>query len=200
MRKASVHYPRPGHGGTLRYIGYTSEYSKEHGLPIYLPERAQHRWPGYEFANDYFVEFRIRIPKTELRRFFLHDSHDTHWLQPPPARNATEITVISGPPWHEGLVPQVAGDSPRELLADFQLPNGRYVWIMHHHIPTPSGPEMQAVRERIRQEWVRIQRAGIAANILPNTRVGADTDCGDGSFAEVELAADFLLRRKRRTA
>lgn len=199
MRKVSVHYPRPGHEGTLRYIGYTSDYSEEHGLPNHLPERAQHAWPGYEFANGYFVEFRIRIPRTELRRFLLPDSRDTHWLPPPPAQNATEITIVSGPPSHEGLVPQMAGDSPRELLAEFRLPNGRYVWIMHHHIPTPSGAEMQAVRERVRQEWLNMQRTGTAAKILPKTRVGADTNCGDGSFAEVELAADFLLNRKRRT-
>lgn len=150
-------------------------------------------------GQGYFIEFRFRIPECELRRFIVSDSPNTHWLPPPPPRMASEVTILSGPPHHAGIPPRREGEGPSELIAEFQLENRRYVWVVHQHIPSPSGAELQAVRKRARTEILRLYGNKLG-EILPRTRVTATTNCGDGSFAEVELAADFLRGARRRRA
>ena len=85
------------------------------------------------------------------------------------------------------------------MVADFRLPNGRYIWVMHHHIPSMSNEALQRIRKQARVELIRLY-AGKLGEILPKTRVTATINCGDGSIAEVELAADFLKGSQRRRA
>jgi len=190
-RKVTIHYPRsPEKPTTLRYGGYTTHYAEKHGLPSSVQERAHAIWPGLEFAPDYFIEFRFRIPECELRRFTAKESEDTHWLKPPPPRQASEVSIVSGPPSHTGLVPQRAGGGDVELIGEFQLANGRFVWIMHHYIPF-SASELKRIR-LISKDEVNRRAGGRIGQILPSTRVTATLNCEDGTCAEVELAADFL--------
>lgn len=178
-------------------IGFTSEREAKHGRSSLLADRAHAFWNGFEFALNYFIEFRIRVPECELRRFVASESPHTHWLPPPPPRMASEVTIISGPPTHAGLIPSVAGDEHRELIGEFQLPIGRYVWIFHHHILCASPEWLQNAREQAKKELKADLQSGKIRDILPTTRIGAGPPCDDGSFAEVELAADFLRGRRR---
>lgn len=197
IRKASIHYERHENPTQLRYIGYTSEWEKSQGKSTRLKDRAHQFWNGQEIASNYFIEFRIRVPECELRQFITNESPQTHWLAPPPPRMASEITIVSGPPTHTGLIPSMAGDNFRELIGEFQLSNGRYVWIVQHHIECASSEWLYAAREGAKNTFKFALQSGQIRDVLPKTRVGCGVHCGDGSFAEVELAADFLRGRKR---
>ncbi len=197
IRKASIHYERPGQPTQMRYVGYTSEWEEMHGRSTRLADRAHAYWKGMEIAPNYFIEFRIRVPECELRRFVTNESPQTHWLTPPPPKMASEVTIVSGPPTHAGLIPSMLGDNFREIIGEFQLPNGRYVWVVQHHIECASPEWLRAARADAKSTFKSALQSGQIRDILPNTRVGAGVDCGDGSYAEVELAADFLRGRKR---
>jgi hypothetical protein len=82
---------------------------------------------------------RMRTPPVHYKRI----AADSLARCPPP-KMASEITIISGPPY-TGLIPSMAGDNFRELIGEFQLPSGRYVWIVQHHIECASsvGPQFQ---------------------------------------------------------
>jgi hypothetical protein len=196
IRKASIHFERPGQP-EVRYIGYTSDFEKSQGRSARLQDRTHTSWKGLQFAPNYFLEFRFRVPVCELRRFVVNESPKTHWLTPPAPREASEITIISAPPTHSGLMPSMEGANPRELIAEFQLKNGRYVWIVHHHIACASPDWLMKAREAAKRSFKADIQSGKIRDILPQSRIGADVLCDDGSFAEVELAADFLRGRRR---
>lgn len=112
VRKASIHFPRPPeHPQALRYIGYTSDYAKQVDLPTSVRDRASLIWPGAHIGQDYFIEFRIRIPECELRRFAGDDISHVLWLPTPSPKTTSELFLISGPPHHSGLAPQKEGSS-----------------------------------------------------------------------------------------
>lgn len=192
MRKVSIHYPRPGKTGTLRYIGYTREFVERKGADLGRPERTHAEWRGVEFGPSYFVEFRFRIPESELRPLAVEDADEVLWLQPPPTGGASEVTILSGPASHEGLHPGRSDGGAIELIAEHRLANGRLVWVQHHHIPAPPEHVLQSYREmvllRARQEgWLNDPMA-----TSTTSRINLTMDCEDGSAAEVEMAADFL--------
>jgi hypothetical protein len=196
IRKASIHYERPGQPA-VRYLGNTSEFETQQGRSSRLEDRANAYWKGLQIAPNYFVEFRFRVPECELRRFVTSESSKTHWLPAPRPKMATEVTIISGPPTHSGLIPSMEGSDHRELIGDFQLGNGRYVWITHQHVQCAAPAWLQQARKSAKQALKADLQSGKIRDILPQTRVGADVNCEDGSFAEVELAADFLRGRRR---
>lgn len=74
--KASIHYPRPGYVDTVRYVGYTRDYAEKVSpelAPIPREQRTHSEWRGVEIAPGFFMEFRFRVPESELRVFPLNE-------------------------------------------------------------------------------------------------------------------------------
>lgn len=197
IRKITVHYPRPESSGTVRYIGYTKDYAEKltGKSNIKRHERTDVEWPGLEIAPGYFIEFRFRIPESELRVFDSDLPADVIWLDVPAERMGTEITILSGPPTHEGPIPQRADGNQTQCLLDHTLKNGRRVWVIHHEIPAPSPENMTKYRQQVYANAKRQGQLPLARSIHKSSRVSLTMNCGDGSFAEAELAADFLWDR-----
>jgi hypothetical protein len=192
MRKASIHFPRPGHPNTLRYIGPTQPFAQRtRGSRVSRQERTDVEWPGLEFAPGYFIDFRFRIPETELRVLDSDGARDVRWLTPPPAGAASEVTILSGPATHRGPRPR-RDDGDDELLKEHRLADGQVVWILHQHIPTPPDAVLQSYRDQVKREAVA--RGWLKNPLTRNSRITLTMNCEDGSFAEVELAADFLAQ------
>jgi hypothetical protein len=194
IRKISIHFPRPGLSGTLRYIGYTKNYAQSLSGQTELTreQRTQWEWPGTEIAPDYFMEFRFRIPESELRLLDCDGADDIVWISPPPEGMATEVAILSGPSTHKGVAPQRSDGARIEYLLEERLPNGRWIWVLHHIIPAPPPEDMRKFRQQVYSEMALHRRLPPTVPVGKNTRVNLTMDCGDGSLAEVELAADFL--------
>jgi len=155
-------------------------------------QRTHLEWPGIEIAPSYFVEFRFRIPESELRVLDSDGSKDVVWVSAPPIGMASEITILSGPPTHQGPVPQRSDGGRIECLLDEQLKNGRRVWVLHHVIPAPSSEDMHKYRQQVYRECALRGWLPPTTPVGKNSRVNLTMDCADGSIAEFELAADFL--------
>lgn len=192
VRKVSVHYPRPGKTGTLRYIGFTKEFAeKDVGVPVRREDRTHTEWRGLEIAPNYFIEFRFRIPESELRHLASDQAKDVLWLQPPQPGFASEVTILSGPATHVGLAPKRDDGGRVDQLLQHQLQNGRVVWVLHHHIPAPTPEVLRSFRDLVSTQAGGRPPAD-STESTANHRICLTMDCGDGSAAEVELAADFL--------
>ena len=195
-RKVSIHYPRPKQPNTIRYIGYTKDFTAQSfGKRLSRQERTHIEWNGLEIAPDYYLEFRFRVPESELRRLTQDVITKILWLKPPPIGEASEVTILSGPSTHTGIFPQRSDGAIMELLLQHQLENGRYVWVLHHHIPAPPLEVMQSHREMVKQlslneNWPISSKADV-----DNVRVNLTMQCEDGTVAEVELSGDFLFDR-----
>lgn len=186
--KATIHYERPSKPGRMRYIGSTTAYAKKRGLNTSRKARARSEWSGMDLqpGADVTLEFRLRIPTSELRRLGtanlkpLNAGDPLHirWLPAPPPGYASEVSIISGPPTFVGPRPR-REDFQDKLVFEKQLANGRFVWIVYHHIPAPPSAELRWYRK------MAVRKGGRRKDY----RIVASMDCGDGSSAFVEFAA-----------
>lgn len=191
--KASIHYDRPGKPGRVRYTGITTAFAKRHGLSTSRQDRATNEWPGKELrpGSDVSMEFRLRIPESELRRLGTADLKplnagdplDIHWLPAPPPGGASEVSIISGPPTHVGDRPR-RDDFADVLMFERQLTNGRFVWMSHHYIPAPSAADLRRYRTQVAPVGRAKYRRFVAA-----------MDCGDGTSAFAEFTTHYGARQ-----
>lgn len=179
---------------TLRYIGYTKTYAeKQSAVQIARAARTHLEWPGFEFAPNYFIEFRFRVPESELRELASGDDDEVVWLDAPDRGKASEVTIVSGPSTHTGPPPQRDDSGKIELLATRLMEkNARMVWVIHHHIPAPPRDFWIHSRTELLDK-LRENNYQIDPVITPSTlSLSATMDCGDGSAAEVELSPALL--------
>lgn len=67
---------------------------------------------------------------------------------------------------------------------------------MHHSIPSLNGADLQRIRRKAKTELLK-EFNGRFPEILPKTRVSTLMSSPDGSATEIELAAEFLKRKRR---
>lgn len=196
--KASIHYPRPGFPKTIRYTGFTLEHARSiapSAMPIDREQRTECEWEGLEIAPGFFIEFRFRIPHSELRRFDISKEllAEVIWVAAPPEGAAIEFLILSGPASYEGPVPVPDNEAPVECLVDERLQDGRRIWVIQYVIPAPTPDAMNTYRARIAGEVVAY---GYALPALgPGARAFATMPGEDGVVSIAELAADFLRPR-----
>lgn len=198
-RKAAIHYEK-GDKGPVRYIGYTYEHAQSlmRREEITREMRTDLEWPALEIAPGFFLEFRFRIPESELRVLDIKDEQHVVWLEAPPVGTGLEVTILSGPPDYDGPVPGRADGAPIQCLWDTRLKNGRRVWVLAHTIPAPD--KLEEYRELARRTFAARGWMPPQLPVDRNTRVNLTMDCEDGSAAEVELAGDFLDLRSSQGA
>lgn len=193
FRKVSIHFPRGNQTNTLRYVGYTKTYAEKlSGGHTSLSQRSHAQWPGGEATNGCFVEFRFRVPASELRVLDDDNAGQTIWLEPPPADLALELTILSGP----GALPitqlQRTDGISVHCIADRLLECGRRVWLVYHLIPAPTKQEFSDYKSLVRKSLVASGQSNFKPN--PSTRINLTIEFSDGSAGELELAGDFLDR------
>lgn len=197
IRKVSIHYPRLHQPNTVRYIGFTKNFAEQNKThKVSRKERTHMEWSGLEFSPGYFIEFRFRIPESELRPITLDNAKDIFWLDKPAIGFASEVTIISGPGSHKGLPPRRDDAGQVDHLLEHRLENGRIIWVVHHHIPAPKPTDLDNWRANIKNN-INKNHLSILRKLSPNARICVTADCADGSAAEIELATDFLGTPKK---
>ena len=151
-------------------------------------------WPGAEVAPGYFVEFRFRVPGSELRVLGLKDDKNAIWIKRPGQNQGIEVTVMSGPASHIGPPPSRGDGATTDCLAERLLACDRRVWVLCHEINAPSLEEMEGFRSLVRQSLATRGLLPAAKAIAQDARVNLTFECPDGSAGEWELAGDFLNR------
>jgi hypothetical protein len=190
--KASIHFGKPGIPYPVRYGGFSGPFAKKHGLSTRRRDRAGHEWPGMELlpGSDVILEFRLRIPQSEIRPLGTADLKplnpgdplDVHWLPAPPVGGASEVTIISAPPTHAGGQPR-RDDFADRLIYERQLANGRFIWLAHHYIPAPADADLHAYREVVDRQ--------LGDSKVKYRRFVALMDCEDGSAAFAEFVTNY---------
>ena len=193
-RKASIHFPRETGQVALRYVGFTRDFASAIRTR-FVPrqERTHLEWKGAEIAPGYVVEFRLRVPRSELRPLPMSSGAGVTWVEPGPPGTTTEVAIVSGPPAAELHLTFPEGVTRPQLLAETQLPAGKSVWVLSYNFVGPSEPELLELRRTAVQAFAVHGRLPHArANVSPTTRVNLTFEADDGSAGEWELSGDFL--------
>jgi hypothetical protein len=203
--KTSIHYESPHKAGRLRYSGISSAFAKKLKMSASRPDRTALEWPGIELrpGSDYYLEFRLRVPQSELRPLGEADLMplnsgeplDIRWLPAPPPGLASEVSIITGPPSHVGERPRREDYAADVLVLERQLANGRLVWLIQHVIPAPPSDALDAFRRKAAKQSRTFPRRG---NLSAHREIVA-MNCEDGSAAFGEFATDFPRRGPRAT-
>jgi hypothetical protein len=146
--KTTIHYERSNQPGRVRYTGFTTQFARKMRRSLGRADRATYEWPGLELrpGSDCFLEFRLRIPASELRPIGSADLRllnrgeplSIRWLPVPRIGPASEVSIISGSPTHSGPRPNRENGAPDRLILERRLGNGRIIWIIQHDTPAPS--------------------------------------------------------------
>ena len=195
IRKASIHFPRPGQPNTLRYVGYTRTYAEElHARSVMRHERTNLEWTGGQLQNEHLVEFRFRIPHTELRLLPQESEDKVVWIDGTDTSAMTEVTIVSGPEAQSTEHPVRGDGTPVRVLGKSALSIGRTVWVLSSKMPGPSEVELRDYRFQARHALAVQGLLPQAKATSEGARFNLTFECPDGSAGELELAADFLLR------
>lgn len=202
--KASIHFDRPNKPGRVRYTGITTQVAHARGQNSSRAARQDCEWPGIELSpgSDYFLEFRLRVPRSELRPWGTSDLRPlnpdeplaVHWLAAPPIGFATEVSIISAPPTHSGSTPTREDGAPSVPFIKRHLSNGLFVWFIQHVIPAPTSEAFRAYRHHLMTNRPVIDRRKSRSG---PARAIVSMDCGDGSGAFAELVVNFPNSQRR---
>jgi hypothetical protein len=192
-RKASIHFARTPDQSTLRYVGFTKDFSaKLSGSFVPRPNRTHLEWPGAEISPGYFIEFRMRVPRSELRPL-AEDARDVVWITPGPLGTSTEVAIVSGPENSDLHVTFPSHVSNPQLMAEIQLKCGRTVWVISYHFVGPSSDELAQLQRTVVQAFaVHGQLPAARRSVTADSRVNLTFESEDGSAGEWELSGDFL--------
>ena len=193
-RKASIHYPPDPTSPTLRYSGFTRDFASrlKNGF-VPRAGRTHIEWDGAEIAPGFFVEFRFRVPRSELRMLNSDGASGATWIEPGPLGTTTEVAIVSGPLNHELNLEFTEKISNAQLVTNVALKNGRSVWIISYRIDGPTGDELIELRRTAIQSFaVHGMLPELQKTATSLTRLSLIFKADDGSAGEWELAADFL--------
>jgi hypothetical protein len=193
--KATIHFAKPGKTERVAHSGMTAQFARKHGLSTSRHERAKEQWPGMELlpGSDVILEFRLRVPQSELRRLGTsdlaplnpEDPLDIRWLPTPPVGGASEVTIISAPPTHAGGCPR-REDFADNVFFGRQLASGRFVWLTYHFIPAPSSADLQAYRDYADRNMGKSRQK--------YRRFVASINCGDRTSSFAEFLTNYGAR------
>jgi hypothetical protein len=194
--KATLHEPRPGLGAE-RHVGLTKEYIDRLKSLQSWRGGSRHfiRWEGgTELGNDHTLEFVVRFPTAELRKFPLSRSDLARkivWLTPAPEGQVLEVFLLYVP--SEAQVhTELPTDGGPQLIRAGRLADGRQVMLV-----ASAQPDRPPTDESLRSMQGLAER--FAGKPAPDNRVRlvvafelVDVSIGVRGFTEI--AASSLAR------